>query len=100
MKPTAIRRLVKAYSIAIDKIESRHYINGAFATSSDGKCFTLKSPYSHKKIADVSEPTVDDTNRAVAAAKAAFPAWSSMDISTRGSYMKKMGALIAKKLLV
>ena len=82
------------FPIPADKIETRHYINGEFCESSDKATFKLTSPYSHEKIADVSEATVEDTNRAVAAAKAAFPAWSNLDPSTRGGYMKKMAELI------
>lgn len=61
------------FPISADKIETRHYINGEFSESSDKATFQLASPYSHEKIADVCEATVEDTNRAVAAAKAAFP---------------------------
>lgn len=61
------------FPIAADKIETRHYINGEFSESSDKGTFKLTSPYNHEKIADISEATVEDTNRAVAAAKAAFP---------------------------
>lgn len=61
------------FPIPADKIETRHYINGEFSESSDKNAFTLTSPYSHEKIADMCEASVDDTNRAVAAAKAAFP---------------------------
>jgi len=81
------------FPIPTDKIETRHYINGAFSESSDKGTFKLSSPYSHEKIADVSEASVDDTNRAVAAAKAAFPAWSATDPNVRAVPMKKMAAL-------
>ena len=83
-----------AFPIPADKIETRHYINGEFSKSSDNGSFKLTSPYNHEKIADICEATVEDTNRAVAAAKAAFPAWSALDPNTRGSYMKKMAELI------
>lgn len=83
-----------AHMVPLGNIETRHYINGAFSCSSDGATFQLKSPYSHKKIADVSEASIEDTNRAVAAAKAAFAAWSNLDIPTRGGYMRKMAILI------
>ncbi|KAK5119887.1 hypothetical protein LTR85_007213 [Meristemomyces frigidus] len=82
------------FPISPEKIERRHYIDGAFSESSDKGTFELKSPYSHEKIVDVCEATVEDTNRAVAAAKAAFPSWSNTDPQTRGSYMKKLAELI------
>lgn len=40
------------------------------------------------------EATEDDANAAVAAAKAAFPAWSAMDPEARGKCLKKLAALI------
>ena len=58
-----------AFPIPAEKIEYRHYIDGEFAESSDKGTFKLTSPYSHEKIVDVCEATVEDTNRAVAAAK-------------------------------
>jgi aldehyde dehydrogenase (NAD+) len=42
----------------------------------------------------VSEATEEDANAAVAAAKAAFPAWSALSPSERGVYFKKLAALI------
>lgn len=83
-----------AHAVRSETIETRHYIDGAFSHSSNGATFPLKSLYSHEKIADVGEASIEDTNRAVAAAKAAFPAWSNLDIPTRGAYMKKLAILI------
>ena len=82
------------FPISTEKIERRHYINGAFSESSDKGTFKSLSPYSHEKIVDMCEATVEDTNRAVAAAKAAFPAWSTLDPMTRGGYMKKLAEII------
>lgn len=84
------------FPIASEKIERRHYINGEFSESSDKGTFKLSSPYSHEKIVDMCEASVDDTNRAVAAAKAAFPVWSAMDPTARGAAMKKLAQLIVR----
>lgn len=84
------------FPIPASKIESRHYINGTFTTSSDNATFPITSPFSHEKIADISEATVEDTNRAVAAAKDAFPAWAALDPATRGGYMKTLAGLIKR----
>ena len=54
----------------------------------------MSSPYDHKKVASVYEATVEDTNRAVAAAKKAFPAWSSLEPNERGVYLKKLSELV------
>ena len=42
----------------------------------------------------VHEASEQDTNAAVAAAKAAFPAWSALSPNQRGQYFKKLAALI------
>ncbi len=82
------------FPVPTEKIERRHFINGEFVESSDKGTFKLTSPYNHEHITDVCEATVDDTNRAVAAAKAAFPAWAALDPPSRGAYMKKIARLI------
>lgn len=87
-----------SFPIATSKIENRHYINGEFAESSDKGTFKITSPYNHERITDMCEATVDDTNRAVAAAKAAFPAWAALDPNTRGAYLRKMSDLIKESV--
>lgn len=42
----------------------------------------------------VAEASIQDTNDAVAAAKAAFPAWSNLSPQDRGAYMSKLADLI------
>jgi acyl-CoA reductase-like NAD-dependent aldehyde dehydrogenase len=42
----------------------------------------------------VCEASEKDTDDAVAAAKAAFPAWSALSPAQRGTYMKKLAGLI------
>lgn len=49
---------------------------------------------SNSLLQTVSEASVEDTNAAVAAAKAAFPAWSKLSPTERGKPMKKLAALI------
>jgi acyl-CoA reductase-like NAD-dependent aldehyde dehydrogenase len=45
----------------------------------------------HNKVHEASE---QDTDRAVAAAKAAFPSWSALSPDQRAGYFKKLAALI------
>jgi aldehyde dehydrogenase (NAD+) len=82
------------FPIPPENIESRHYINGEFCESSDKGFFELKSPYSHEKISDICEASTDDTNRAVAAAKAAFPAWAAQSPAERGTRLKQLATRI------
>jgi len=74
-------------------IETRLFINGEFVESSDGKKFDVFSPFSREKIASVYEATEVDTNKAVAAAKAAFPAWAALEPHERGQYLTKLSQL-------
>ncbi|KXT13473.1 hypothetical protein AC579_8623 [Pseudocercospora musae] len=75
-------------------IETRLYINGKFTPSSDSKTFEIKSPYTHQKVADVSEASILDTNLAVSVAKSALPAWSTLSLPVRGKYLKTLASLI------
>ncbi|OJJ07158.1 hypothetical protein ASPVEDRAFT_201784 [Aspergillus versicolor CBS 583.65] len=70
------------------EIETRLFINGQFRPASDGATFPLNSPTTLEQTALVSEASVEDTNDAVASAKAAFPAWSALSPHDRGGYMK------------
>ncbi|KAJ5288669.1 Retinal dehydrogenase 1 [Penicillium angulare] len=76
--------------------ETRLFVNGKFVEASDGGKFPLSSPATGEKFTEVSEATEDDTNAAVAAAKAAFPAWSALSPKERGLYLKKLGVLITE----
>ncbi|KAL4765715.1 aldehyde dehydrogenase family protein [Aspergillus foveolatus] len=49
---------------------------------------------SGKSVAEVSQATEGDTNNAVAAAKAAFPAWRDRSPADRGAYLHKPAVLI------
>ncbi|KAB2573848.1 Aldehyde dehydrogenase [Lasiodiplodia theobromae] len=79
---------------APEKIETRLFINGKFVESSDKKTFPLYAPSTREHVADVFEATVADTNAAVAAAKAAQPAWAALSPTERGVPMKKLAALL------
>ncbi|KIW90614.1 uncharacterized protein Z519_08397 [Cladophialophora bantiana CBS 173.52] len=81
---------------SIDKIETRLFINGKFVESSDGKTFPIRSPTTREVVAEVHEASEKDTDAAVAAAKAAFPAWSALSPADRGTYFKRLAALLVE----
>ncbi|CAI7641876.1 unnamed protein product [Penicillium crustosum] len=81
-------------SISPTEYETRLFINGEFRSASNSETFLLKSPTTLETVALVSEASVQDTNDAVAAAKAAFPAWSRLSPHDRGAYMLKLADLI------
>ncbi|KAL8354309.1 hypothetical protein RB601_003934 [Gaeumannomyces tritici] len=68
-------------------------------SSSDKQTFDIFNPADVKtKVAVVPEATEDDTNRAVAAAKSAFPEWSETGAAVRGGYLKKLASLIRENI--
>ncbi|KAF2262883.1 aldehyde dehydrogenase [Lojkania enalia] len=77
-----------------ENIETRLFINGEFCESSNGKTFDIKNPATLKLVAKVHEASEEDTDRAVAAAKAAFPSWSALSPDKRAVYFKKLASLM------
>jgi aldehyde dehydrogenase (NAD+) len=78
--------------------ETRHYINGQWSESSDKGTYILTSPYTLEAIANISEATIEDVNRAVAAAKSAFPAWAALSPVERGVYLHRLSLLVSANL--
>ncbi|KAK5939864.1 hypothetical protein PMZ80_008246 [Knufia obscura] len=79
-------------------IEGRLFINGEFVESKAGKTFDITNPATEKKSASVYEAGVEDVDAAVAAAKAAFPAWAELSAGDRGDYLFKLADALEKRL--
>jgi 5-carboxymethyl-2-hydroxymuconic-semialdehyde dehydrogenase len=72
----------------------QHLINGK---SVAGRAyFETINPATQDVLAEVAAGTADDVNAAVAAAKAAFPAWAARPAAERAALMRKLGDLIAR----
>ncbi|KAK4447174.1 aldehyde dehydrogenase [Podospora aff. communis PSN243] len=82
--------------MASEVVKPRMLINGELVEASDKKTFPVYNPATREVTAIVPEASADDTNTAVAAAKAAFPSWSALDPTARGACMKRLAALIRK----
>ncbi|KAJ5764237.1 hypothetical protein N7533_002918 [Penicillium manginii] len=76
-----------------EPIETRLFINNEFRESSSKKTFDVVYPYTQEVIAQVHEADVNDVNDAVAAARAAFPAWRDLGVDGRGAYLRKVSEL-------
>ena len=76
------------------EIDTRLLINGELVEASDRKTFPLYNPATKEKTVEVPEASEDDTNAAVAAAKAAFPSWSALTPAQRGKYFKILANLL------
>ena len=67
------------------KFQTQLFINNEFVDALDGGTFDVFNPYDNSLLAKVSEAKHADVDRAVAAARKAFPAWAAMSPSTRTS---------------
>ncbi|WP_201606594.1 5-carboxymethyl-2-hydroxymuconate semialdehyde dehydrogenase [Psychrobacter immobilis] len=72
----------------------KHIINGQHVESED--VFESINPATGKVIAEVASGGQKEVDSAVAAAKAAFPAWSTMPAKERSKIMHNVGDLITK----
>ncbi|HAH00964.1 MAG TPA: gamma-aminobutyraldehyde dehydrogenase [Ktedonobacter sp.] len=76
--------------------EYKLLINGELVNSSSGKTVDDIGPASGQSIAQVPESSVEDVNRAVAAARAAFDdgRWSSLPHGARAATLEKLASLL------
>jgi 5-carboxymethyl-2-hydroxymuconic-semialdehyde dehydrogenase len=71
-----------------------HLINGQSVAGTD--YFETINPATQEVLAEVATGSEADVNAAVAAAKAAFPAWANTPATERAKLMRKLGDLITK----
>ena len=74
------------------------YIDGQWTASDSDARIEVYSPATEQVIAQVADGSAADVDRAVAAARAALPAWSALSGAERGAYLKQVGDLIAARL--
>jgi malonate-semialdehyde dehydrogenase (acetylating)/methylmalonate-semialdehyde dehydrogenase len=73
-----------------------HWIGGASVDTGSGRTGTVWNPATGEQHAVVNFATVSEVDAAVAAAKAAFPAWRATSLSRRAEVMFKLHALIVE----
>lgn len=71
----------------------QHLIGGKPVDSRD--TFETVNPATQQVLAEVASGGADEVNAAVAAAKAAFPAWAGLPAPERAKLMRQLGELIA-----
>ena len=71
-----------------------HLINGQAVDSRE--TFTTVNPATQQVLAEVCDGGADEVNAAVAAARAAFPAWAGRPATERAALMRKLGDLITR----
>jgi len=75
-------------------MQIQHLINGAAVKGSD--YFQSVNPATQEVLAEVARGGALEIDAAVAAAKAAFPAWAGKPATERAALLRKLGDLIAK----
>ena len=70
-----------------------HLINGEFRGAA-ANTFTVINPATGEPLAEVAEGTAEDVDSAVAAARAAFPAWSRKSAAERGTILRRLADII------
>jgi len=68
----------------------KQYINGKAVAAKSGKTLSVEDPSTRAKIATVPHSGKEDINAAVAAARAAFPSWSSTTPGERSLALLKL----------
>lgn len=74
----------------------RNWIGGRWVESSSGETFDVINPRYGKTITQVTMGTAEDAKAAVAAAKAAFPAWKATPIKERAQVFYKLKSLLER----
>src|SRR5918999_2708177 len=66
------------------------YIDGAWVPSTGSGTIEVVNSTTEEVIGRIPEGTADDVDRAVKAAKAAFPGWAETSIEERGKFLQRI----------
>ena len=75
-------------------MQTELFIDGRFVPAADGLTEPTLNPHDNSKIADVAMAGKVDVDKAVSAARAAFPAWSATAAMERGRLLLKLADAI------
>jgi len=81
-----------------DTTRAALYIGGAWVPSSGTGTIDVIDSTTEAVIGTVPEGTTDDVDLAVAAAKAAFPAWSALAVEERTAYLTKVAEALGAQM--
>ncbi len=73
-----------------------HYIGGEWQQPASGEFFDTTNPARNDVLAKVADGTAEDTDRAVAAAAAAHPAWAALSGHQRARYLYAIARQVQK----
>jgi acyl-CoA reductase-like NAD-dependent aldehyde dehydrogenase len=78
-------------------VRERLYLDGAWLPSEGGQSLDVVNPATANVIGRVPNGTVVDADRAVEAARAAFPSWSASSVSTRAEALRELAKRLADR---
>jgi len=81
-------------STVVDVLKHDLLIDGKRVAPSGGQYSTILNPATEQEIARVAAASVDDVNKAVAAARAALKVWNGMRAADRGNILNKLADLM------
>lgn len=79
------------------ELRSDLYIDGTWVTSTGDETISVENPATGDVIATIPAGTSADVDRAVAAAKAAFPAWAALSREERRDHLVKVREALAAR---
>lgn len=79
---------------AVRTVETRLFIGGEFVPAAEGGLIPVYNPHDNSLLAKVAEATPADIDRAVAAARNAFPGWKRLAAADRGRLLLKLADAI------
>lgn len=76
------------------------FINNEWTDAEGGKTFTTENPCTGETIAEMAYASAADTQKAIAAADAAFRSgcWSGLDVETRAKYLHRVADILESRL--
>ena len=75
-------------------MQTRLFIDGEFVDALEGATIEVLDPHDCSVLATVAEARAADVDRAVAAARTAFPAWSATSAAERGRLLLRVADLV------
>ena len=72
----------------------KNYVNGKWVASKSPEAIDVENPSTGEAIARVPLSTTEEVNEAIAAAAAAFPAWSRTPVARRVQYLYELARIL------
>ena len=79
------------------QVRDKIYVNGAWVASSATEVIEVINPATEEVVGTIPAGTVDDVDRAVAAAKAAFRSWANVSPEERGKLLQRIAETIQSR---